>query len=727
MKPIHHRASRGLSRFIVLIEARMLGLAMTMLLIAALFSSSVHAQSVASSKVAADLRDAISASITPRSSWTRDVAGTRYVKALVVSNSSDSDLTELRAQVLAAGGSVYYRYMSVTALSVLLPAARVDDIAARADVQSISPNRLTARTASALEMATGATSVRTTSGSGYAGLDGSGVGIAILDSGIAWNHLNLRDAEMKKSRVARAVDFQRVGDATASGVKDWTPGIDVSASLYAGGDGDKTMSTFEKKIAADRSDRADLYGHGSHVAGVAAGRGAYQAQDATGIAPNATLFDVKVLDSGGYGQLSDVLAGIDWVIYHAKEYGIRVMNLSLAADSTESYLTDPLCRAVRSATAAGITVVVAAGNYGQASNGAERYGTISAPGNDPTVITVGAVNTHGTPQRSDDSVNFFSSRGPTRGSTIDANGQRRVDNLLKPDLVAPGNKVVSVLASDKTGAIDAWSYLPANYPVLSAPFGGTAQPKLEQLMNLSGTSIAAPVVSGTVALMLQANPGLTPPLIKAMLQYSAQPLAGANLLQQGAGLLNVDGAVRLASIVRTDLASAIRAGSIAAGDSMLAPGKSLPIAMSVINGASVSWSRIVFAGGSHLLSGAALFTQYQPIYDPRLVWVRTSAQRLALSYWPAASGEAPDLWMRSITAGPVASQRFVGAGVVWATSLAGSSSLRGGTGAFTPAATLASWLASGSGVVLSEGIVLSEGVVLSEGIVLSEISIVGEP
>ncbi len=118
--------------------------------------------------------------------------------------------------------------------------------------------------------------------------------------------------------------------------------------------------------------------------------------DSTGIAPNANLYDVKVLDANGIGQLSDVLAAIDWVIYHAKEYNIRVMNLSLAADSTETWQTDPLARAARSAVAAGITVVVAAGNFGQTASGAERFGTISSPGHDPSVITVGSANTKGT-------------------------------------------------------------------------------------------------------------------------------------------------------------------------------------------------------------------------------------------------------------------------------------------------------------------------------------------
>src|SRR5262249_31200906 len=134
--------------------------------------------------------------------------------------------------------------------------------------------------------------------------------------------------------------------------------------------------------------------HGTHVASVAAGRAKFYnyAQDTTGVAPNASLYDVKVLGSQGTGTLSDALEGIQWVVYHAKEYNIRVMNVSLATDSTETWQYDPLCIAVRTAVAAGITVVVAAGNYGQDDLGREMYGSISSPGNDPTVITVGAVN-----------------------------------------------------------------------------------------------------------------------------------------------------------------------------------------------------------------------------------------------------------------------------------------------------------------------------------------------
>lgn len=137
----------------------------------------------------------------------------------------------------------------------------------------------------------------------------------------------------------------------------------------------------------------------------------------------------------------------------------------------------------------------------------------------------------GTVARADDTINFFSSRGPTRGAYVDALGLRRIDNLLKPDLVAPGNMVVSALATD-SDSMTARNHLALSYPQLANVAGANQQQGVSVMM-LSGTSVSAPVVSGAVALMLQANPGLTPPLIKAILQCSAQPLPGANLLQQG--------------------------------------------------------------------------------------------------------------------------------------------------------------------------------------------------
>jgi serine protease AprX len=291
--------------------------------------------------------------------------------------------------------------------------------------------------------------LRRYSGGSYTGLDGSGVGIAVLDSGLGWSHLNLLAADGKTSRVQKAVDFQKVGDATALGVKDWSVGIDASASLYPGS---KTMADYESKIDATGANRSDLYGHGTHVASVAAGRGAYPGDRLTGVAPGANLYDVKVLDGNGYGQMSDVLAGHR--LGDLPRQGIQHPRHEPepGADSTESWQTDPLARAARSAVAAGITVVVAAGNFGQNADrrralrhrrlaGARPVGDHRRLGQHQGHRTCAATTR----------VNFFSSRGPTRGAH---RRQRRapVDNLLKPDLVAPGNKIVGALASDKEGA-----------------------------------------------------------------------------------------------------------------------------------------------------------------------------------------------------------------------------------------------------------------------------------
>jgi serine protease AprX len=717
----------SISKFIVLIESRSVQRALKMrfaAFAASIFCAGplgvlqVHAASTvvsAPSKIALDLQQVLNSSGNLKLSWVKDIKGVRYVKALVLSNSTDPDLAQLREDILARGGSVYMRYTSVSGLSVLLPASQVGQIALRSDVQGISPNRLTARTASTLESTTGALNLRTYSGANYTGVDGAGVGIAVLDSGIMWNHQNFMNAS-SVSRVQRAVDFQKVGDATAVGQKDWTVGVDVSASMYPGS---STMAKYEAAIANDQFDKVDLYGHGSHVASVAAGRGGYQIPDSSGTAPGAHLYDVKVLDGEGFGQLSDVIAGIDWVIFHAKEYNIRVMNLSLAADSTESWQTDPLARAARSAVASGITVVVAAGNFGQSASGALRYGTVSSPGHDPSVITVGSVNMKGTAARSDDVVNNFSSRGPTRGSYVDVAGVRQIDNLLKPDLVAPGNKIDGAMASDKDAK--KLNALVTGNPGLRRGNGNGGKSDVgRMLMSLSGTSISAPAVSGAVALMLQANPGLTPPLIKAILQYSAQPLAAASLLEQGAGLLNIDGAVKLAKSLRTDVKSSFEAGTLTAGASLLAPGKSLPAAASTINGQSFNWSRIVYVGGNQIVSGDALFSTVQPIYDPRLVWARDSVLRYTISHWPSAAGQTAKLYVKSIVAARAPNQVLLTAGVLRATNLAGASSSLGKTGAFFPTFTLSGWLAVGSGTVLGQGLILSEGLVMSEGLVLSE-------
>ncbi len=224
--------------------------------------------------------------------------------------------------------------------------------------------------------------------------------------------------------------------------------------------------------------------------------------------------------------------------------------------STNRYWTDPLTLAAKRLVDAGVVVVSAAGNLGNNALGQPQYGGIGAPANAPWVLTVGASSTNGTTGREDDTMASFSSRGPTY-----------LDWAAKPDLVAPGVGTVS-LATAGSALYDAkpTALLPGTAPTFAMPY-----------LSLSGTSMAAPVVSGTVAVMLQANPSLTPNAVKAILQYTAQVYANYDPLTEGAGFLNAIGAVRLARFYAT-----------------AQPGQTFP--------AQAMWSRHI-VWGNHQLSG----------------------------------------------------------------------------------------------------------------------------
>jgi subtilisin family serine protease len=366
-----------------------------------------------------------------------------------------------------------------------LPNGLIKQLESQPEIFRIHDDRPTQAHNFRTSVTVGATAVRSTFG-----YMGDGVGIAVIDSGVTAWHDDLSRGSVYKTfpygnqRVAKFVDF-------------------VAAHTLP----------------------YDDNGHGTHVAGIIAGNGYDSAGEKAGIAPNASIVSLKVLDGNGQGSISNVIAALNWVAANYQTYNYRVVNLSVGAPIRESYWTDPLTLACKRVAELGITVVTAAGNRGKDATGQLMYGGITAPGNAPWVLTVGASSTQGTPTRADDVMADYSSSGPTA-----------VDFAAKPDLVAPGTGTVSLLspgslfAATKLTSLISGSGLSPNKPYLA----------------LSGTSMAAPVVSGTVALMLQANPSLTPNLIKAILQYTAQPYPGYNPLREGAGFLNTYGAVRLA-------------------------------------------------------------------------------------------------------------------------------------------------------------------------------------
>jgi serine protease AprX len=293
------------------------------------------------------------------------------------------------------------------------------------------------------------------------GIDGSGVTVALIDTGVA------QVADLGDRVVARV---------------DFTPG----------GNGE------------------DEYGHGTHLAGVIAGDGAASLGKWRGVAPGARLISLKVAGPDGSTDVSVVIAAIHWVVSHRAQYGIKVLNLAFGTDSLQSYAVDPLNAAVERAWAAGVTVVVSAGNRGP--------GTINKPGDDPYVITVGAVDVNRTADRRDDVVASFSSYA------------RTVDGFVKPDIVAPGTTIVA--ARDVGSTIDT---LHPDAVLDGSYFKGT------------GTSQAGAVVSGVAALLYQVNPLLKPNQVKSILmgstfRASQYRTGGSSGMVDGAGAIQSIGA-----------------------------------------------------------------------------------------------------------------------------------------------------------------------------------------
>jgi serine protease AprX len=216
-----------------------------------------------------------------------------------------------------------------------------------------------------------------------------------------------------------------------------------------------------------------------------------------GRSPAQVQHALQVLNAQGGSTDSVVISAIETAIQLKSKYNIKVINLSLGRPIQETYKLDPLCIAVEQAWKAGITVVVAAGNEGRAG-----YASINSPANDPYVITVGAMKPMSTDTRNDDLVASYSSRGPTT-----------VDGFVKPDLVAPGNQTISVLSPGST--------LASEYPGNLVPPSSYGMSGAPAYLILNGTSMAAPVVSATAALMIGLEAGITPDTIKARLMKTA--------------------------------------------------------------------------------------------------------------------------------------------------------------------------------------------------------------
>lgn len=326
-------------------------------------------------------------------------------------------------------------------------------------------------------------------------IKGRDVTVAVIDSGVYFDRTvkDLLGDKVQGLFVGQA-DFVGAGSCTGSGA-----GITQQTGY----------------CFTNHEHSRDPYGHGSHVAGIIWNN--FTDADTgvnVGIAPEAKILSIRTLNEQGLGTYEDVIEGVQYAVENRVLHNIRVLNMSISAPVSAPYFVDPLNRAVMAAWASGIVVVTAAGNSGP---GAER---VTVPGNSPYVITVGAINNNRTPGYwADDTLPRWSANGPT------------AEGFVKPDVLAPGSNLVSFMYNDPMNPTNS-AWLVRQHPDYS---------ETASLFRMNGTSMATAVTSGVVALMLQAQPALTPDEVKTRLIRSAQPAVGEdgqaqfNIFQQGAG------------------------------------------------------------------------------------------------------------------------------------------------------------------------------------------------
>ena len=401
------------------------------------------------------------AGVTFAASVSKDLQNlpTTAVTDVIVQFNASPTATQL-GRVKLRGGTLKKQFRKQPRLALYsLPTVSVNDLLLNADVKFASKDR---PLSGKLDYANPAVGAPQAFSSGW---DGSNIGIAVIDSGVDTTHPDLA------GRVVYSENFV-VGETTTG----------------------------------------DTFGHGTHVAVIAAGNAAASTGNNStvvfrGIAPGAKIINFRVLNGQGAGTDSALISAIDRAIELKATYNIRVINLSLGRAIFESYTLDPLCRAVEAAWKAGIVVVVAAGNGGRnTSMGTNGYSTITSPGNDPFVLTVGATKDMKTASRGDDLVTTYSSKGPTL-----------IDHIVKPDVVAPGNLIIAGKVAGTT-IISAYpeNEVPKDYYLSTQ----STRPSSDYF-TLSGTSMSAPVVSGIVAAMIEKSATLTPDLAKARLMRTA--------------------------------------------------------------------------------------------------------------------------------------------------------------------------------------------------------------
>jgi len=422
---------------------------------------------------------ALSAALFPglRPAMSEDAG--RLVSVIVRAMPGAGDLTERLVE--RAGGVVGLRIPIIGGFEAGVPAGALPALRGAPTVLAVTPNAPVRLQSGSYDPSTDAGSMVTTERSikarqtWHMGWTGAGVDVALIDSGVV---------------------------PTVNGLS--TPG-----KVVFGPD-----ISFDSQN--DNLRYLDAFGHGTHLAGIIAGRDdeAMPPYDSTsndrflGVAPDSRIVSVKVANAGPVTDVSQVLAAIDWVVQHRNDNGlnIRVLNLSFGTDGVQDYRLDPLTYAAEVAWAHGIVVVVSAGN--------SQFGSskLNNPAYDPFVIAVGANDTKGTYDTGDDQVPSWSAQG---------------DGVRNPDLVAPGKSIVSLRVPN--------SNIDQTYPT------GFVS---DRFFRGSGTSQAAAVVSGAAAVLLQQRPELTPDQVKALLTSTATPLPTTDPVSQGAGELNLRDAVR---------------------------------------------------------------------------------------------------------------------------------------------------------------------------------------